>query len=226
MTDQEFINQIAPYTQKYAKEYGYSVVSPIIAQFCLESAFGRSTLASKYHNYAGLKCGTGWKGPSVNMTTKEEYTTGTLTTIKDNFRVYPNMDAGVKGYFDFIQYPRYSNLRSATTPKQYLEFIKADGYATSSGYVNNNLRIVKMYNLERFDKGAEQITAKNYAGQVTASLLNVRTGPGTGYNVMDAGGHGFQLPKGICIAFDAESGDWGRLAGCGGWVNLGYIAKT
>lgn len=227
MTDQEFISQIAPYVVKYAKQYGYWVASPIIAQACLESGFGRSSLASKYHNYFGLKCGTGWTGPSVNMSTKEEYSPGTLSTIRDNFRVYPDgMEQGVKGYFDFIQYPRYANLKSATTPKQYLEYIKADGYATSSGYVNNNLRLIKMYNLERFDNGIEPITAKNYAGQVTASLLNVRTGPGTGYSVMDAGGHNFQLPKGICIAFDAESGDWGRLAGCGGWVNLGYIFKT
>lgn len=224
MTDREFIVQIAPYIRKYAKQYGYWVASPIIAQACIESGYGRSSLSAKYHNYFGLKCGSGWKGPSVNMSTKEEYTAGTLTSIRDNFRVYSDMDSGVRGYFEFIQYPRYSNLKTATTPRQYLEYIKADGYATSSTYVNTCMRVVETYALEQYDRDQEQIKTVSYAGQVKASLLNVRTGAGTNYPMMKAGSHDFQLPKGICVAFDAESGDWGRIAGCGGWVSLNYIA--
>lgn len=103
MTDKEFIEQIAPIIQKYAKAYGYKVVSAVIAQACIESGFGRSTLSAKYHNYFGLKCGSGWLGPSVNMNTKEEYTPGTLTSIRDFFRVYSSMEDGVKGYYEFIQ---------------------------------------------------------------------------------------------------------------------------
>lgn len=230
MTDREFIATIAPIVRKYAKSYGYWVASPIIAQMCVESAYGRSTLASRYGNLAGLKCGSDWKGPSVNMATKEEYSTGTLTSTRDNFRVYQDKngkadwDAGIKGYFDFIQYPRYKNLKTATTPKQYLEYIKADGYCTSSTYVNTCMKCISNYNLEQFDRDQEPIKAVNYAGMVQASVLNVRTGPGTSYSMMKVGNHDFQLPKGICIAFDAESGDWGRLAGCGGWVSLSYIS--
>lgn len=47
----------------------------------------------------------------------EEYTPGTLTQIKDNFRVYDNMEEGVKGYFEFIQLSRYQNLRGITDPE-------------------------------------------------------------------------------------------------------------
>lgn len=104
---QRFIEDIAKHVQKYAKAYGILVHSSIIAQAILESGWGESKLASKYHNYFGMKCGTTWKGKSVNMETKEEYTPGTLTTIKDNFRVYDSMEEGVKGYFEFIQKPRY-----------------------------------------------------------------------------------------------------------------------
>lgn len=99
---QKFITDIAALVQKYAPNYGICVCSPIIAQAILESGWGESTLASKYHNYFGLKCGTAWTGESVNMSTQEEYTAGTLTTITDNFRVYSSMDEGVKGYFEFI----------------------------------------------------------------------------------------------------------------------------
>lgn len=152
MTNQEFIEQIAKYVQKYASSYGILVHSPIIAQAILESGWGKSKLASTYHNYFGLKCGTKWTGKSVNMTTQEEYTAGTLTTIKDNFRVYDNMEEGVKGYFEFIQLSRYSNLKGITDPKTYLETIKADGYATSSSYVNNTYVLVTQYNLTQYDR--------------------------------------------------------------------------
>lgn len=151
MDKQTFIKQIAAYVKKYAAQYGIKVYSPIIAQAILESGWGESKLAAVYHNYFGLKCGTAWKGKSVNMTTQEEYTTGTLTTIKDNFRMYSNMEEGVKGYFEFIQLTRYSNLKGITDPKTYLNTIKADGYATSSSYVKNVYALITQYKLTEYD---------------------------------------------------------------------------
>ena len=146
-----FIAQIAPIIQAEAKRRGYAICSAVIAQACIESAYGQSKLAAKYHNYFGLKCGKSWKGKSVNMQTKEEYTVGTLTTIKDNFRVYDDMVSGVAGYYDFISTKRYSNLKDATSAKDYLEKIKADGYATSSTYVSTNMSVVLKYELDRYD---------------------------------------------------------------------------
>lgn len=147
----QFIKEIAPIIQRYAKQYGYKVVSPIIAQACIESAFGTSSLGFRYHNYFGMKCGSSWKGKSVNLATKEEYKPGTLTSIKANFRAYDSMDEGVNGYFVFISSKRYSNLKEATTPKEYLEMIKADGYATSSTYVNTNMSCINKYDLTKYD---------------------------------------------------------------------------
>lgn len=150
-----FINQIAPLIQNEAKNRGYHVASPIIAQACVESAFGTSLLASKYHNYHGLKCGSVWRGKSVNLKTKEEYTVGTLTTIRDNFRVYDSMADGVVGYFDFINTKRYENLREAPTPMIYLQLIKSDGFATASNYCQTCMNCVTKYNLEQFDTFGE-----------------------------------------------------------------------
>ena len=147
----EFINNIGYIIQEEAKARGYKVCSPIIAQACLESNYGVSLLSARWHNYFGLKCGSAWKGASVNLSTKEEYTKGQLTTIRDNFRAYSSMEEGVKGYFDFVSTKRYSNLKNATTPKAYLEYIKADGYATASSYVNSNLNVISRHDLERFD---------------------------------------------------------------------------
>ena len=156
MNNNEFIEQIANCVEKYAYVYGIEVHSPIIAQAILESGWGKSSLASKYHNYFGLKCGGAWKGKSVNMATKEEYKVGTLTNIRDNFRVYDSMEDGVKGYFDFINYSRYANLRGVKDPEEYCRRIKADGYATSSTYVDSLMRIIRDNNLTRFDTDVEK----------------------------------------------------------------------
>ena len=85
-THKQFIEQIASYVVKYASKYEILVHSPVIAQAILESGWGKSKLASTYHNYFGMKCGTKWTGKSVNLTTQEEYEVGTLTTIKDNLK--------------------------------------------------------------------------------------------------------------------------------------------
>ena len=154
----EFIEKIAPIIQKYAKKNEYKICSTVIAQACCESAYGTSSLGYKYHNYFGMKCGSAWKGASVNMKTKEEYTPGTLTSIKDNFRAYSSMEEGVKGYFDFISAKRYANLKTATTYRQYAEFLKADGYATSSTYVNTLCTIVEKYNLTQYDDFSVNVT--------------------------------------------------------------------
>lgn len=161
MTHKEFIEVIAKYVIKYANDYGIKVHSPIIAQAILESGWGGSTLASKYNNIFGLKCGGSWKGKSVNMATKEEYSVGTLTDIRANFRVFDSIEDGVKGYFEFINYSRYSNLKGVTNPEEYCRLIKADGYATSSTYVTNLMRVIRDNNLTRFDGTQENVEKEN-----------------------------------------------------------------
>ena len=156
MTKNEFISSVAGYVQKYASAYGILVHSPVIAQAILESGWGESKLSSRYHNYFGLKCGSRWRGKSVNMKTQEEYTPGTLTTIYDNFRVYDSMKDGIRGYFEFIQLSRYQNLRGITDPEEYLETIRADGYATSSSYVENSMKLIRQYGLTKYDEGEKR----------------------------------------------------------------------
>ena len=150
-TRANFISKVAPLIQAEAKKRGYKVCSPIIAQACCESAFGTSSLGYKYHNYYGMKCGSSWKGQSVNLKTKEEYTVGTLTTIRDNFRVYSSLEEGIKVYFDFISTKRYANLLTSSTPEEYCQNLKADGYATSSKYASTLLSYINNYNLRKYD---------------------------------------------------------------------------
>lgn len=153
-----FIDRIAPIIQREGFARGYSIVSTTIAQAIIEGACGTSKLARDYYNHFGLKCGKSWKGKSVNMKTKEEYTPGTLTDIRDNFRAYDSDIEGVEGYYDFISSKRYANLRDAKTYRQFAEYLKADGYATSSTYVNTLCNTVQKYNLTKYDEQNIHVT--------------------------------------------------------------------
>ena len=190
MTNNEFIEQIAEYIKKYASSYGIKVHSPIIAQAILESGWGKSILARKYHNYFGLKSGGGWRGKVVNLQTSEEYVIGVHTQIRDAFRVFDDMESGVKGYFDFIGYSRYANLKGVTDAATACDLIRQDGWATSLAYATNLKRLIQTYNLTAYDEKVTGIASSvvenvavyqkgNY--RVTASALKVRKGPGTKY---------------------------------------------
>lgn len=193
MDKQTFISQIATYVKKYASSYGIMVHSPVIAQAILESGWGESPLASKYHNYFGLKCGGAWKGKSVNMTTSEEYIPGTHTIINDNFRVFDSMEEGVKGYFDFINYSRYANLKGVTDPQTYVENIKADGYATSSTYVKNLMRVINDNNLTQYDNdNANTVKDTQSIDEIVQAVIAGKYGNGEDRkNALEAAGYNY-----------------------------------
>lgn len=67
-------------------------------------------------------------------------------------------------------------------------------------------------------------TAVNYTAQVTASDLNIRTGPGTNY-----GSKGFIKPGVYTIVAEASgtgASKWGKLKSGAGWISLDYAEKT
>lgn len=154
MTKEEFINQIAQYAIKYAPKYGIAVVSPIIAQACKESAFGTSNKA-KYHNYFGLKyrenrvsCSSGY---FVDVSS-EQNPDGSYVNITDKWFKFDSMEAGVEGYFQFINIANYKALKGVTDPLTYLTKLKEAGYATSLTYVNSCMNdYITKYNLTKYD---------------------------------------------------------------------------
>ena len=122
--------------------FNEGVIPAIVAMACVEGSNGECILAKNYHNHFGMKCGPYWTGSSVNMQTHEEVAGGQNIVINDNFRTYASDAEGVAGFFDFISTNRYANLQTVTTPLEFLERIKADGYATSSTYVSTCMSVV------------------------------------------------------------------------------------
>lgn len=154
MNTTEFIEKIGAYVQKYAPAYGICVYSPIIAQAVLESARGTSELAVKANNYFGLKYKPGRCPTATGSYTKvgsEQKADGTYTSASMQWFAFPDMEACVRGYFDFINNSRYANLKGVTNPGEYLQNIRADGYATSLKYVDNLMAVIREYDLIRFD---------------------------------------------------------------------------
>ena len=184
MNKQEFIEQIATYIKKYAPSYGIVVYSPIIAQAILESAYGTSELAVNACNFFGLKYREGRCKTCIGIYDKvgsEQNSDGSYTSSAMKWCKFEDMENGVIGYFDFTNISNYANLKGVTDPREYLENIKADGYATSLNYVDNLMSVIETWSLTDYDKKEENEMSNsslvsytklspNHSGQRTHSI--------------------------------------------------------
>ena len=153
MTKEEFINEVAKSVIKYAPQFNIKVCSPIIAQACLESAYGTSHKA-QYHNYFGLKyranrvtCHSGF----FNDKSVEHNADGSYTPINTDWYKFESLDKGILGYFQFTNISIYSNVKGVTDPKEYITRLRNDGYATDLQYVDKVMKVINDNNLTRFD---------------------------------------------------------------------------
>lgn len=179
MTDEQkiFCDKIYNALKAQAPTYNMACYSAIIGQAIIESNWGKSELSAKYNNYFGMKCGSSWKGKSVNMSTHEEYN-GNNVIIRDNFRVYDSLEDGVKGYLEFTNTQRYSNLKGVKDPLTYLTLIKNDGYATSSTYVDTVMTIITTCELTKYDCLTEPVTTEVDYNAVAKDVIAGKYGNG------------------------------------------------
>ena len=170
MTKQDFIESIALGLELYRKEYGINVLSVPIAQAILESGFGTTELAVNAHNYFGLKCGSSYIGERYTKETCEEIN-GIVIKVQDNFRKYRSLRESCKGYLEFLNYSRYSNLKGITDYRLYLDNIVADGYATDSKYKLKILNIIDTYHLTDYD--CISVSDKDLETLITETLIGL-----------------------------------------------------
>lgn len=179
MTNQDFISKIAPIVQKENQKRGNPLfTSVVIAQACLETAYGKSEIMMKANAIFGIKAFESWKGKTYSAKTREVYE-GNPVTITDKFRAYDSIEESVNDYFNLIcKSERYRKALVSESPKECIEAIKNGGYATDPDYVKLVMNIITNYDLTRYDRQIEEpyIVGKNYTLQVN---LNVRQGAGT-----------------------------------------------
>ncbi len=182
MTKQEFIKQIAALVQKYAPSYGIKVYSPIIAQACLESAYGTSELAVNACNFFGLKYREGRCKTCIGIYNKvgsEQNADGSYTSSAMQWCKFADMENGVIGYFDFTNISNYASLKGVTDPREYLEKIKSAGYATSLSYVDNVMAVINNWDLTQYDEKKEEENMSNSSLVTYTNITKNKTSPRT-----------------------------------------------
>lgn len=152
MQQQNFINSIAQGVMDECKGTGL-FPSVMIAQACLESAYGQSGLSLKAHNYFGMKTGSNWKGKKVIMDTAE-YVNGKRIIIPQAFRAYDSLEENFKDHIAMLErvgvYKKAGVFNAKTAAEQCDDLLKA-GYATDPKYPQKLKAIITEYNLTQFD---------------------------------------------------------------------------
>lgn len=179
-TQSDFIKMIGDAAVSYYKDYGI-LPSLTIAQAILESNWGRSGLSRDCYNFFGMKWSKGCGCDYKEYKTKEQKKDGSYVTITARFRKYRSVAEGIKGYYDFLQYKRYQNLRGVTDYNKACDLIRQDGWATSLSYAQNLKSYIKQYDLDDYDRDVlalERVVARY---TVTASAIKIREGAGTNF---------------------------------------------
>jgi hypothetical protein len=126
-----------------------------IAQAIVESAWGQSGLAAKYHNLFGIK-GTGPAG-SVLLPAQED-ASGKRITIDAPFRIYHHDAESVSDHVALLATgDRYTQVMADRTSPDAFANGLTGVYATDSGYGANLIALMKLYNLYQYDVPASPV---------------------------------------------------------------------
>lgn len=153
MDKAKFIKEIAGYAQAEYKKRSKSVLPSVcIAQACLETGYGSSSLMTKAKAYFGIKWTKGCGFNAYSSSTKEVYD-GKNCTITAAFRAYDTPADSVKDYYDLIcNSSRYKAAVGEKDYKKAITAIKNGGYATDSDYVSKVVSIIETNDLTQYDK--------------------------------------------------------------------------
>lgn len=147
-----FIQSILPYAKQVETTYGIPT-SVTIGQAIHESAGGTRTPKDVYSgkesfNLFGVK-GSGDAG-SVKSWTWESIN-GVRKNIVANFRAYENWGGSLNDYGKLLSTDRYKSAFSTNNPYEFVEKVRASGYATDPNYTKGVTSIMKSYNLTQYD---------------------------------------------------------------------------
>jgi flagellum-specific peptidoglycan hydrolase FlgJ len=118
-----------------------------MAMSIYESGYGKSELARSSNNFFGLKAfASVWDGPKVHQQTRD---LGRKTMAY--FRAYPDVDAAVLGYAEFLKVPRYAKAFAFKTGPEFIAVILKAGYCPDADYLANIKIIMDRHHLADLD---------------------------------------------------------------------------
>lgn len=153
------------------------LASVSMAQFILESGYGKSELALGANNLFGMKkslsgntwSGSAWDGSSIyTKKTQEQNADGSYVTITADFRRYGCIEDSIADHSAYLlgakngSKLRYEGLKGCTDYKKAAQIIKAGGYATSLTYVEKLCSIIERWNLTQYDVAGEASDVVKY----------------------------------------------------------------
>lgn len=141
---QQYIDVYAQLAIQEMNEY-HIPASITMAQACLESGDGNSTLALEANNHFGIKCNSSWSGPSIRQDDESR---------NECFRKY---GTAIESYRDHSKFltggMRYQFLFDYDI-KDYRKWaygLKKAGYATDPQYPERLIRIIEEFQLDKLD---------------------------------------------------------------------------
>lgn len=156
---EQFFNEHGEAAREVASQYNI-YASVLLAQMALESSYGKSGLASEYNNYFGIK--GSYKGNSVRMNTNEDNGSGSLYSIKSNFRVYESARNSMIDYAELMNKDRYTkSLKSVSKTYQEVTSSLEGVYASDTSYAEKLNGMIQKYNLTKFDSDVVLPTIAN-----------------------------------------------------------------
>jgi flagellum-specific peptidoglycan hydrolase FlgJ len=110
----------------------------VIAQWALESDFGKSELAEKYNNYAGLK----WRPKRLKNVSAYPISYKAHDGT-DRYCAFEELIDFVLGYVDFIRYGPYDwNNIPMDDQRKYLQHLNDHGYSGVKDYADRVMRLL------------------------------------------------------------------------------------
>ena len=143
LTREEYINTFSELAMREMSRVGIPA-SITLAQGCLESNNGNSTLATRGNNHFGIKCHE-WEGKKIYHDDDKR---------NECFRSYASAYESYKDHSHFLtSKQRYASLFELT-PHDYRGWakgLKKTGYATANNYATLLIRIIEENDLYRYD---------------------------------------------------------------------------
>lgn len=178
---EDYIDRFSDLAVEHQVRYGIPA-SITLAQGILESAAGRSRLASEGNNHFGIKCHKGWHGK---------------TMLRDDdardecFRVYRTPEESYNDHAHFLKGERYGKLLSldVTDYQGWARGLRECGYATDPNYAARLITIIERYSLYCYDTedGRDDEAMAAFIRQTLVNSHPVRRSRGLHYVVATPG---------------------------------------
>ena len=176
LTEEQVLAKVGPLFTADQKKSGI-LASVSMAQFILESGYGKSELALGANNCFGMKkslsgntwSGSVWDGVSIyKKKTQEQEEDGSYVTVTAEFRKYANVEDSIADHSAYLlgakngEKFRYDGLKGCSDYKKAVRIIKDGGYATSLTYVEKLCSIIEKWKLTQYDVTGETLDVTKY----------------------------------------------------------------